>query len=169
MCLAGCNHEYCCTCCKRHAEVKVSSGSSQIQCPYDGCCHNFDIVQCRELLSQPSFDILTTRQTEAAIPSSQKVYCPFQDCSAFMEKPANNPRASQFVECGTCHRGFCLKCNTPWHANKTCAEHRADVKNATQLGDEKLRDLVRKEKWQVCSECQRVISLKDGCYHMTCL
>ena len=165
----GCRHKYCADCCKQHAEVKVSSGSSNIECPHPDCCDVFDVVQCMELLSQPSFDILTVRQTEAAIPSSHRVYCPFPDCSAFMEKSESSSDDSAFVECWACHRGFCLSCSAAWHAHQTCAEHRADAQNAQQSGDQKLRELAKQEKWQECSECHRMIELNEGCYHMTCL
>lgn len=164
----GCDHDYCSDCITQHAEVKISDGNSHIECPHQNCCHCYDMQQCRLLLSQKSFEILETRQMEAAIPSSLKLYCPFKDCSAFMEKSEDLPR-EKFVECWSCHRGFCLECNIPWHANQTCGEYRADAENRHRSGDEKLRDLVKRKHWQICTECKRVIELKYGCFHMTCL
>lgn len=167
----GCAHEYCSNCCKHHAEAKIMSGSSQIECPHPDCRHTYDIDQCSFLLSASNFDILNIRLTEAAIPASLKVYCPFADCSAFMEKSEKRSGMihDTFAECCSCHRGFCQECNVPWHANKTCGEYRANEMNTKLSGDQRLRDLAKQEKWQQCADCHRMIELKRGCHHMTCL
>jgi hypothetical protein len=111
--------------------------------------------------------------TEAAIPHSLKVYCPFEDCSAFMENAAHGEPSSSssdtFAECLSCHRGFCHACNVPWHADRSCSEQRAHDLNAKMSGDQKLRDLAKRERWQQCGECLRMIELQRGCNHMTCL
>ncbi|XP_073390080.1 E3 ubiquitin-protein ligase RSL1 [Physcomitrium patens] len=168
---SGCQHEYCIDCCKKHAEMKISTGKAQIPCPLPDCGHSFDIDQCSDLLSKQSLEILNTRQTEFAIPSSQKVYCPFSGCSTLMENSngISSVYKERFVECGSCHRGFCVKCNVPWHADMTCAQYRAEMGNVLENGDEKLKDLAQRQKWQVCKVCQRFIELAEGCYHMTCL
>lgn len=166
----GCVHEYCSGCCKSHAEAKIMSGSSQIKCPEETCAHHYDMEQCQQLLSDSSFDALNVRLTEAAIPAALKVFCPFVDCSAFMEKSATtNVAVEPFAECYACHRGFCQDCNVPWHADQTCGERRANEMNNKLSGDSKLRDLAKKEKWQQCPDCNRMIDLLRGCNHMTCL
>ncbi|KAG0615783.1 hypothetical protein M758_5G066800 [Ceratodon purpureus] len=164
-----CAHKYCTGCCKQHANVKILSGSSQIICPHPDCRHNFDIVQCRALLSLKQFDILNTRLTEAAIPVGQKVFCPFQDCSLLMEKSESSKSArNTFAACYSCHRGFCLECKVPWHANMSCGEYRTYIENRKQGGDQKLRDLATEKKWQVCPNYELVVELMSGCYHITC-
>lgn len=174
-CVPGCRHEYCTDCCKQHAEVKIRSGSTtEIKCPHEKCHHHFSIDQCASLLTPASFDILMTRLTEAAIPHAYKVYCPYQDCSAFMENNAahGEPSSSSsdtFAECLSCHRGFCHACNVPWHADRSCSEQRAHDLNAKMSGDQKLKELAKRERWQQCGECHRMIELQRGCNHMTCL
>lgn len=119
--LADCAHEYCTGCCKRHAERKILSRSSQIDCPHANCSQNFDIEQCGDLLCQADLDILSMRQREAGIPALQRVYCPFPDCSVFIplvKFESSSSGTDTFVECRSCHRGFCLECNIPWE--RTC-------------------------------------------------
>jgi len=166
---AGCAHEYCSDCCKHHVEAKLMSGGSQIKCPHENCTHNYNTDQCHQLLSASNFDILNIRLTEAAIPAALKVYCPYGDCSAFMEKPESSSVVNTFAECYSCHRGFCQACNVKWHADQTCAEYRATELNTRVSGDQKLHDLAKQEKWQQCADCHRMIELRRGCHHMTCL
>ena len=137
--LADCAHEYCTKCCKKHAERKILSKCSQIECPHPNCRHNFDIDQCRTLLSEVSFDILNTRQTEGAIPISQRIYCPFQDCSVFipvLKSESNNSASHVSVECHSCHRGFCLECNVPWESEcNICAETKSHKSFISTTGE----------------------------------
>lgn len=131
-CLADCAHEYCIDCCKRHAEKKILSGSSQVECLHPNCSHKFNVGQCSTLLSRINLDILTMRLMEAGIPASKRIYCPFPNCSLFvpvLKSSTDTPR----VECYSCHRNFCLECNIPWHANETCEEHRAEVERIENL------------------------------------
>lgn len=120
------------------------------------------------LLSSQSFEILDTRLTEAAIPESLKIYCPFADCSAFMMKEEDEDEAT-FAECFSCHRGFCQACNVPWHGDQSCVEHRAQAMNSKLSSDQKLRELAKQEKWQTCPECHRLVERTEGCKHMTCV
>jgi len=151
--------------------MKLMNGFSEIECPDQNCHHTYDIQQCSLLLSESNLDILNRRQMEAAIPSSLRVYCPYQDCSALMKRPESSSASARlwYVQCFSCHRGFCLECQVPWHTSKTCAEYRADVMNAKLSGDEKLRNLAKVKKWQICKVCNRIIERKSGCNHMTCL
>lgn len=114
------------------------------------------------------------------------MYCPFPNCSTLMAKPVHrNQRASSpldfwssqghppevtFVECEECHRAFCMVCAVPWHGYMTCAEYKESVRRKGETsGDEELRKLADKLKWRECKQCGRVIELKFGCNHITCL
>lgn len=126
--LADCAHLYCTDCCKRHAEREILT-NTHIECPHPNCRHNFEVAQCSTLLPAASFDLVKTRLTEATIPASERRYCPFPDCSVFIPvvfKSANSNSAEDtFVECHSCHRGFCLQCNIPWDRMcGICAEMR---------------------------------------------
>lgn len=166
ICSAGCLHEYCLNCCKRHAEAKLTSGSLQMECPDPSCVHSFTMDQCRTLLSKSNFTTLNIRLTETAIPAPLRVYCPFKDCSAFMEKSESD---GTFAECYFCHREFCQACNAPWHNNQTCGEYRANEMNSRLSGDQKFRELAKQKKWQTCPDCKSFVERTEGCKHMTCV
>jgi len=127
-------------------------------------------------------EVLAQRQIEAAIPETERIYCPFRDCSALLmksatdsEKPSSSAHppptaASSFcVECEVCHRAFCEVCVVPWHGDMSCGEFQANLKNLRLLGDEKLLQLANQQKWQRCKQCGRLVELSSGCFHMTCL
>lgn len=149
-------------------------------CLHAGCASVISFTQLSSLLSSPLLEVLTRRQIEAAIPETERMYCPFRDCSALLIKPTflvdipsssahPHPTASDCVECEACHRAFCLECAVPWHGDMSCAQYKADLTNLHLLGDEKLLQLAGEQKWQRCKKCGRVVELSYGCYHMTCL
>lgn len=181
MCLLpGCGHRFCKLCNSRHAEARVlSAGQMDVTCPHPGCPTILSLGQISLLLSAKTLDILTRRQIEAAIPDSERVYCPYLDCSALLMKPIGNnhtsssthPHATAFgcVECELCHRSFCLECAVPWHGDLSCAAYQGEVANKRLAGDEKLLQLADQNKWQRCKNCRRIVELSTGCHHMTCL
>ena len=175
----GCGHRYCKLCNARHAEARVQDGHVEVSCLHAGCPTTLSLAHLSELLSTKTLETLTVRQIEAAIPPSERVYCPFQDCSMLLVKPnlfEKNPSNSQHphtsavgcVECEACHRAFCMECTVPWHGDQSCAEYQANLKNERLSGDQKLHQLVEKKKWKCCRKCGYVLELTGGCYHMTC-
>ena len=78
----GCGHRFCTSCMKRHAEARVrDGGENRVTCLHAGCPRTLTFAQLQHLLSTKSFELLTTRLTESAIPDHEKVYCPYKDCS----------------------------------------------------------------------------------------
>ena len=69
---------------------------------------------------------------EASIPPSQKVYCPFGNCSALLLKdivPDDVVCSSEAVavvnkesDCSQRRGLFCVQCGVPWHASLDCSE-----------------------------------------------
>ncbi|KAG0583084.1 hypothetical protein KC19_3G108100 [Ceratodon purpureus] len=180
--LEGCRHEFCKTCISRHAEARiVDGGLMHIACPYVGCQTIISFTQLSSLLNSKMLEILSRRQIEAAIPDSERVYCPFKDCSALLFKPSTptihqpsssarrkQPTAFGCVECDACHRAFCMECNVPWHADMSCIQYKGSLRNRRLLGDEKLLHLASEKKWQRC-KCGHVVELEMGCYHVRCV
>lgn len=178
----GCGHRFCTSCNARHAEARVrDDGQNRVTCLHAGCPTALTSAQLQRLLSTMSFELLTTRLTESAIPEREKVYCPYKDCSILFVKPtfldtdtpstsAHPPPSSAvgFVECAYCHRGFCLECAVPWHGDQSCAEYQGRLKNESLSGDEKFDRLVRSRRWRRCERCHMTVELASGCHHMTC-
>ncbi len=54
---------------------------------------------------------------EHAIDPSQRLYCPYKNCSAFMEGLTESERLENGrTTCPTCTRAFCVNCKIPgWH------------------------------------------------------
>jgi hypothetical protein len=178
----GCEHRFCTSCNAKHAEARVrDDGQNRVTCLHAGCPATLTSAQLQRLLSTMSFELLTTRLTESAIPEREKVYCPYKDCSTLFVKPTfldtDAPSTSAhpppslaigFVECEFCHRGFCLECAVPWHGDQSCAEYQGSLKNESLSGDEKFIHLVQTKKWRRCERCQMTVELATGCHHMTC-
>ena len=87
----GCGHHFCESCVTRHGEARIQDGGHiLVTCLHDGCPTIISYTQLSSLLSSPLLEILTKRQIEAAIPESERMYCPFQDCSALLFKPISH-------------------------------------------------------------------------------
>ncbi|KAJ7282157.1 hypothetical protein O6H91_22G048900 [Diphasiastrum complanatum] len=179
--IEGCQHKFCVICISKHAEARFQSGQLFVTCPYLGCLNTLTLNECSQLLPSESFRILSTRQIEAAIPETERLYCPYPDCSSLLIKPeidmsrqsasSAHPHMSAVgcVECEACHRAFCMECAVPWHGDLTCAEYQDELKSPGTYGDKKLLELAESRNWQRCKQCARVIELKYGCNHITCL
>lgn len=173
--LEGCGHRFCANCVRKHAEARVEGGQMNVPCLREECPAFVTDMKLSSFLSSAMMDILARRQVEAAFPAREILYCPFKECSALLIKPTSEEASASAippttcVECESCHRAFCVECMVPWHGEKSCGEYRADLKNESLQGDQKLLDLVKKHKWQQCTKCGRVVDLLHGCYHVTCL
>ena len=170
----GCGHRFCTSCNARRAEERVQDGGqNRVTCLHAGCPTTLTFAQLQRLLSKKSFELLTKRLTESAIPEHEKVICPFKDCSILLVKPpfldTDAPSSAVgFVECAYCHRGFCLECAVPWHGDQSCAEYQGRLKNERLSGDEEFDRLVRSRRWRRCERCHMTVELATGCHHMTC-
>jgi hypothetical protein len=80
---------------KRHAEVQVQAGQVPVRCPQADCLQPLTPAKCQKLLTVDVFNSLTKRLAEASIPEGDRVYCPYRNCSALMNK--TGLRSSQNV------------------------------------------------------------------------
>ncbi|KAL2623076.1 hypothetical protein R1flu_003281 [Riccia fluitans] len=175
----GCSHRFCLSCLTQHIQIRVKSSQVPVKCPQD-CANSVDIDECRDILSHELLEAYAKRLTEASIPESERVYCPFFNCSSLMSKSdlttssepstSRQPKAPVFgrTECMECHRLFCAECRVPWHAEMTCEEYQSLPLDERDTEDIKLHKLADSNKWQRCAKCHRMIELDHGCYHMTC-
>lgn len=51
-----------------------------------GCPEMLEYEECRRFLTPAIFTILTKRLIEAKVPEGDRVYCPYANCSALMDK-----------------------------------------------------------------------------------
>ncbi|GLJ26381.1 hypothetical protein SUGI_0508370 [Cryptomeria japonica] len=169
-----CHHRYCISCMAQHVEVKLQHGYIP-ECPHEGCHTRLTVDGCKKFLSPKWTEVLIKRLEEAAIPESDKVYCPYTDCSALMTKTAINSSSQacsssdplMHTKCLKCHRLFCTECRVPWHQNMSCQDYQKRIPQLHGV-DAKLHLLATDNMWRRCTKCKHMIELAEGCNHMTC-
>lgn len=173
-----CRHRFCFSCMSQHVEVKLTHGCVP-SCPHEVCNIKLTVDGCKAFLSSKWVEVWTKRLEEAAIPESDKVYCPYPNCSALMTLSGLDrsrqacssshpfPTAIGCSECHQCHKFFCIECRVPWHTGMSCQEYQ---RRAPQLHgvDAKLHLLAKNNRWKRCTKCKHMIELAEGCNHMTC-
>eukprot|EP01018_Ginkgo_biloba_P006066 Gb_29625 [translate_table: standard] len=166
-----CLHRFCYRCITRYIHLRIEEKRHQIFCPQSSCREPLSPEECRHFLPEEIFEAWSAALVEAEIPESQRVYCPFPDCSALLVKeevagiPAEDIRSA---ECPFCNRLFCVQCHVPWHANLHCVEYQELLPGERSHEDLLLFKLAEDSKWQRCEKCKRMIELEYGCNHMTC-
>jgi len=173
-----CRQRFCFPCMSQHVEVKLTHGCVP-SCPHEGCNIKLTVDGCKQFLSSKWVEVWTKRLEEAAIPDSDKVYCPYPNCSALMTLSGIDrsrqacssshpfPTAIGCTECKQCHKLFCIECRVPWHIGISCQEYQ---RRAPQLHsvDAKFHLLAKNSRWKRCIKCKHMIELAEGCNHMTC-
>jgi len=173
-----CSHMFCCTCITLHISNKLQENLVSIDCPEPNCSEHLMPEQCVKVLPNPTFEQWSLALVEAGIPPSQKVYCPFQNCSALLLKDAVpdevacSSEAAVAVnkesECPQCRGLFCVQCGVPWHAGLDCSELQKLSDFEREEGDLMLFKLAKENGWQRCASCKHIIERNLGCCHMTC-
>ncbi|XP_026454856.1 uncharacterized protein LOC113356058 [Papaver somniferum] len=167
----GCSHRYCCSCMRQHVEVKLLNGVAP-RCPFDGCKSMLNLDNCKQFMTPKLIDMMSKRIKEDSIPVTEKVYCPNPKCSNLMSKTnipkcVYNQSTNEHLcgKCMKCNGYFCFKCKVPWHNGVTCEAYQAQKASED---DEKLKNLADTKLWRQCKNCNHMIELVWGCYHITC-
>eukprot|EP01018_Ginkgo_biloba_P029308 Gb_23736 [translate_table: standard] len=174
-----CFHRFCSHCMGRYVDSKLQACHVPIRCPQMGCEHYISAEECKAFLPADSYESLLKTLAEANIPDSKKVYCPFPNCSALLDKghdssarasTSSHPEVTTIgcVECPECRRLFCADCCVPWHSSISCEEYQSLPADERESEDVTLHRLAQNKRWRRCQECRRMIELTQGCFHMTC-
>ncbi|KAI3891171.1 hypothetical protein MKW98_007476 [Papaver atlanticum] len=167
----NCSHRYCCSCMRKHVEVKLLDGVMP-PCPHDGCRTMLNQDNCKQFMTPKLNDMMTKRIKEDSVPVTEKVYCPNPKCSNLMSK--NDIPKCVYKEstnehlcgkCMKCNEYFCFKCKVQWHNGMTCEAYQAQI---VSEDDAKLKKLADTKLWRQCKKCNHMIELIWGCYHITC-
>ncbi|KAJ0940806.1 putative transcription factor C2H2 family [Helianthus annuus] len=171
-----CLHRYCFSCMRKHVEAKLLQGKLP-ECPHENCTSNLEIESCKKFLNPELYDIMSLRVKEASIPVTDKVYCPFSNCSFLMSKTklqersyassSTAARGSGMRNCVKCYRYFCMNCNVPWHENYTCSDY-VKCFPYRSASEAKLKSLATRNRWRECTICKNMVELASGCYHISC-
>ncbi|GLJ26369.1 hypothetical protein SUGI_0508050 [Cryptomeria japonica] len=166
-----CLHRFCHSCMTQYIHSRLQQKRQNIYCPQDSCQEALTPQECRYFLPSEIFDQWSAVIVEAQIPESEKVYCPFPNCSGLLVKEdVASLRADDILnaECPFCNRMFCVRCMVPWHAELTCSQFQNLPPAERSEADLQLFKLAQDCKWQRCGKCKGMIELAFGCNHMTC-
>ncbi|MBA0810507.1 hypothetical protein Gohar_002498 [Gossypium harknessii] len=161
--IKGCSHFYCIECTVKYIKSKLDDNVSRIQCPVTDCEGVLDPDFCREILPRDLFNRWGKALCESALLGSEKLYCPYKDCSALLVNDGEK-RIKRFP-CPLCKRVFCVQCKVAWHSGADCIKFQK-LKN---LGsDIMLVDLAKRKKWRQCPNCSIYVEKSAGCCYVKC-
>lgn len=162
----NCSHSFCCDCTSKHVEAKVLNNIAVICCPGIDCKAELGFEACRSIVSKDIIDRWDGCMCMSLIPESQRVYCPFNDCSAMLVNDTG--MAIKKTECPACRRLICAKCHVPWHTEFTCQEFERIGVEGEGREDVLVEELAKKKSWRKCPNCKMCVEKSEGCLHITC-
>lgn len=161
-----CSHSFCYDCTSKHIETKVQDKVKIITCPAVRCNTTLDSGACRWMIREDILICWDESLCKSLIEESQKLYCPFRDCSIMMVNDSGEDITE--AKCPICQRLFCAQCQVPWHPEFTCKEFvklNGKKKRGVDLMVEKL---AKKKNWRKCPSCKFYVEKTQGCFHITC-
>jgi len=98
--------------------------------------------------------------------------CPTPDCKNQLVLPrwwdhSKITDKRRLLNCHSCKKNICLRCNMEDHTGVTCTEYQ-DWKKANDAGDQSYAELVLSGLIKPCPNCNAPILKNDGCNFMTC-
>ncbi|KAF2658677.1 hypothetical protein K491DRAFT_652629 [Lophiostoma macrostomum CBS 122681] len=172
--LQQCEHEFtiCKDCTATHISTKVAENNlTNITCPHLDCERTLTFDEIKNLASPDVFQLYEDRLNRHTITSDPSFrHCLRPSCgsgSIYTHIDAEEP----LIRCEECRFRMCFACQTPWHADQTCAEAQR-ARNFREHGDPEyagttaLIDGTTKK----CpgDGCGVRIVKGNGCFHMTC-
>lgn len=162
----GCTHSFCLICIRKHVEYKLQDNIIFISCPDQDCMNIIHPPSLRSIVQSDVIDRWEEAIAESTIVASQKIQCPFENCSEIMVNDDDDGGVITECECPWCHRLFCAKCKVPWHQGLDCKDLKRS--NRGKKEKEKLRVLAREKNWRKCPNCKVFVDKIEGCIHITC-
>ncbi|GLT59929.1 hypothetical protein SLA2020_327220 [Shorea laevis] len=171
-----CSHKFCSHCMRTYVDGKVQSSQVPVRCPQLRCKYYISITECRSFLPLASYESLERALAEADVLSSERIYCPYPNCSVLLDPheclsaraSSSSQSDNSSVECPVCQRFICVECGVPWHSSMSCEEFQSLPLEERDAADITLHRLAQNNRWRRCQQCRRMIELTQGCYHMTC-
>ncbi|XP_043693981.1 E3 ubiquitin-protein ligase RNF144A-like isoform X3 [Telopea speciosissima] len=164
--IKGCTHSYCSECMVKYVASKIQENITLIRCPESNCKGVLEPEFCQSILPPEVFDRWGNALCESLFLGSQKLYCPYKDCSALLLDDGGE--VVQESECPNCRRLFCAQCKVPWHSGIYCQDFQKLSENERSREDIMLMMLAKQKKWQRCPKCKAIVERIDGCLYMKC-
>lgn len=167
-----CGHRFCFNCVKQHIEVKLLDGTIP-NCPQHRCKSQLPIDRCVKLLTPKLLLMWKQRIKEDSTPLTERVYCPYPNCSYLMSETETETELFSFYgsgqrRCLKCGGSFCVYCKVPWHSTLSCTDYKKLHPDPQNEADVKLKSLANLEGWRQCGKCQHMVELSYGCNHISC-
>ncbi|KAF9881663.1 ibr finger domain protein [Colletotrichum karsti] len=145
-----CNHEYCRDCLRTLFETAITD---EALFPPRCCGQHIPVEENRVFLSPELIGRFRARELELS--TQDKTYCHGPTCSQFIPKEFIK---DSIATCQRCRRRTCTTCKGVEHRNEDCPEDES-TQSVLQVADE--------NQWQQCRQCNRLVELAHGCYHIT--
>lgn len=161
-----CDHSFCYECTSHHIVAKIQDNLKIIGCPGADCKATLDFNICRMMIPKDVLAKWDEFLCQSLIPNSQKLFCPFRDCSAMLIHDSGE--VIEKIKCPACRRSFCAQCHVPWHSEFKCKEFQKLNAKKGGKDDGLFKLLAKKKSWQKCPSCKMHVEKIDGCIHITC-
>ncbi|XP_076886758.1 uncharacterized protein LOC143536708 [Bidens hawaiensis] len=159
-----CSHWFCYNCTIRYATTKIQEHNRTIACPGINCSSALDFNSLRVIIPRVTLVKWDELLCESSICESNKLYCPFTDCSVLLINDDTSNSITK-IDCPMCRRSFCASCRVPWHSEFSCKE----FGKLKETGDDEMAvALVEKKMWKKCPNCNFFVEKTEGCSHITC-
>ena len=173
----------CKACVGHHIRVQIDSmGWDSISCPVQGCRSIFKYNDLQNMAFIADFERYDAHLFQRAIDkesSSDYRKCASPNCAG---GGWCNPEMESFMTCSACGHRTCIACEVTWHSEKTCEEHKEDVRTQTEEADAEIKAAAARIVAETQSakyiqanskacpnkSCGYRIDRTTGCNHMTC-
>jgi hypothetical protein len=142
-------HGYCRDCLTRLFESSMTDTS---HFPPRCCTKIVPLFSCVPFLSHGVLSRFVAKREELETPN--RTYCSNGSCGIWI-RPVHI--TGGVATCGDCKTKTCATCKSRQH-DGLCPEDK-DVK--------KLLDVAQKQHWKACPDCNEMVELERGCYHIT--
>lgn len=153
--LPGCGHTYCADCLRVMYRMAIKN---QAHFPPSCCSGAINIESVKHLLHRPQIRVFEKIALEYSTPELDRRYCADTRCNSFLGR-ANNG----ILRCNKCGNLTCDSCKDYAHPGACKEERGRDIHKL----DKDLERLAAVEGWQRCPSCSRLVSLGEGCNHIT--
>jgi len=154
-----CNHYWCHECLSRVCSFVRNEIDLPIKCGEncfgENCCIPANLAL--KVLPQEEARSFKKKLEELYTPTKERIYCGNRDCGEFI--PPLTHESDVLAVCQKCEQSTCKSCRALKH-DGDCA--------GPSKEDEQAFALIKKQGYQTCSECDRVVERTEGCSHMTC-
>ncbi|KAI9003613.1 hypothetical protein BC832DRAFT_600593 [Gaertneriomyces semiglobifer] len=151
---ASCSHSYCKDCLRGLFLHASSNGSFR---PPRCCGQDVPHDSAISVLSVSELTVFKDKVLEFSTPNP--LYCPGPGCGVFIH-PSKFNNASDSVTCHACGISVCTRCRSRGHHGQDCPQ---------TPGIAELQDLAKLSGWRQCYNCNRMVELMIGCFHIYCV